>query len=415
MSRPDKASWDASRREEDAVLAMRDGAHLRGRGVLGRLTEASLRATALDTSVRDAAKAESMALDALEARPSYAPAQWVLASCTAQLAAEGRATASEGRDAFAKAVDAFGGEAEAPASLLLEAGTFLRVRCGERGDAERVLEAAVAACAGTGWRGWAPHGCPIDRDHPLAVVLGEALAQLALVAHTGSSGSGSGGSGSSSGPSGGVLCQADAERLYKHSLSLHPFNAVALTNLGLFTADVLRRPRDAEKLHRRAVAVDPANAPALYNLGALLGEHGEDGHQEAMELYRRAVEAQPDHAFALFNLAVGLEEEGDLEGARTNYALATVCSPTDALMRADYASFLWWKVREGPDAEAEFRSALEAGPDNVAVLRQWLRFADDDEAVAEVTRCCGTKARDAMAMAAADARAKLAALGEQAA
>ncbi|KAA0168041.1 hypothetical protein FNF31_00540 [Cafeteria roenbergensis] len=361
MSRPDKASWDASRREEDAVLAMRDGAHLRGRGVLGRLTEASLRATALDTSVRDAAKAESMALDALEARPSYAPAQWVLASCTAQLAAEGRATASEGRDAFAKAVDAFGGEAEAPASLLLEAGTFLR---------------------------------------------------LALVAHTGSSGSGSG---SSSGPSGGVLCQADAERLYKHSLSVHPFNAVALTNLGLFTADVLRRPRDAEKLHRRAVAVDPANAPALYNLGALLGEHGEDGHQEAMELYRRAVEAQPDHAFALFNLAVGLEEEGDLEGARTNYALATVCSPTDALMRADYASFLWWKVREGPDAEAEFRSALEAGPDNVAVLRQWLRFADDDEAVAEVTRCCGTKARDAMAMAAADARAKLAALGEQAA
>ena len=236
---------------------------------------------------------------------------------------------------------------------------------------------------------------------------------------------------------------------------VHPFNAVALTNLGLFTADVLRRPRDAEKLHRRAVAVDPANAPALYNLGALLGEHGEDGHQEAMELYRRAVEAQPDHAFALFNLAVGLEEEGDLEGARTvsrtrvqcrgrgfawgpvpflpprvrstvwlasvrcsspqNYALATVCSPTDALMRADYASFLWWKVREGPDAEAEFRSALEAGPDNVAVLRQWLRFADDDEAVAEVTRCCGTKARDAMAMAAADARAKLAALGEQAA
>lgn len=97
----------------------------------------------------------------------------------------------------------------------------------------------------------------------------------------------------------------------------HPFNAVALTNLGLFAADVLRKPSDAEALHRRAVAIDPSNAPALYNLGALLGEQGGDGHQEAMELYRRAVEAQPDHAFALFNLAVGLEEEGDLEGART--------------------------------------------------------------------------------------------------
>ena len=94
-------------------------------------------------------------------------------------------------------------------------------------------------------------------------------------------------------------------------------NAVALTNLGLFTADVLHRPSDAEALHRKAVAIDPSNAPALYNLGALLGEHGEDNHREAMELYRRAVEVQPDHAFALFNLAVGLEEEGDLEGART--------------------------------------------------------------------------------------------------
>ena len=81
-------------------------------------------------------------------------------------------------------------------------------------------------------------------------------------------------------------------------------------------------------------------------------------------------------------------------------------------MRADYASFLWWKAREAPDAEVEFRSALEAGPDNVEVLQQWLRFADDEEAVAEVTRCCGNEARDAMAMAAADARAKLTARGE---
>lgn len=95
-----------------------------------------------------------------------------------------------------------------------------------------------------------------------------------------------------------------------------------------------------------------------------------------------------------------------------NYALATVCSPTDALMRADFASFLWWKAREAPDAEAEFQSALKAGPDNIAVLKQWLRFADDDEAVAEVTRCCGQETRDGMARAAADARAKLASLGE---
>lgn len=212
MPRPDKASWDTARREQEAVVAMRDGSHLRGRGALGRLTEAVLRTTAHDSTVRDAAKAESMALDALEARPSNPAAQWVLASCTAQLATEGRATASEGREAFDKAVHMFGGDATAPASLLLEAGTFLRVRCRELGAAERMLEAAVVACSGSGWRDWTPKGPPVDRDHPLAAILGEALAQLALVAHTGSSAGGAGAGG------GGVQL-ADAERLYRLSLS----------------------------------------------------------------------------------------------------------------------------------------------------------------------------------------------------
>ena len=94
----------------------------------------------------------------------------------------------------------------------------------------------------------------------------------------------------------------DAIETYRHSLSIQPSNAVALSNLG----NALRlagQMSEAEMVCRKALALSPDFAAALNNMGNVLNEQGR--FDEATECYKRALAIQPNFPEAIHNLGSG--------------------------------------------------------------------------------------------------------------
>ena len=67
---------------------------------------------------------------------------------------------------------------------------------------------------------------------------------------------------------------AEAEKLYRQVLSLHPDMAQAQAGLALMLY-LQGRPQDAIAAFRRAVGIEPDNADLLYKLGNMLLRDGE--------------------------------------------------------------------------------------------------------------------------------------------
>jgi len=155
----------------------------------------------------DAARAEALAEEAAALLPADVEAAWAVATARRRLFEQGRADAADVLAAFRRAVRAAGAEGRCPASLLLEQGVFLRSEARDLAAARRALEAAVRAASpgGDAWRELSEGALAGGQGEPLACVLGQALAQLAMLGHQASGASG--------------LSASDAAELYSKSLA----------------------------------------------------------------------------------------------------------------------------------------------------------------------------------------------------
>ncbi len=139
---------------------------------------------------------------------------------------------------------------------------------------------------------------------------------------------------------------SEAERAYRHALSLQPDDMNALGNLGnvlreqgaldearaVYEQVVTLKPDHAEGYNnmgvvlkaqgkaeeakaawRRALALNPDNAEAHYNLGMMLFEC--EHIDEAIERFQAAVSVKPQYAKACHGLGLARLWQGDVEGA----------------------------------------------------------------------------------------------------
>lgn len=104
----------------------------------------------------------------------------------------------------------------------------------------------------------------------------------------------------------------DAAAVYQEIVRLQPNNQAAQSNLGS-TYFRLQRINEALAAFRKAVQIDPNDAEARQNLGAGLAALG--SFDEAIAEYLQAVKLKPDLAPAHYSLGVLYQEKGNTDSA----------------------------------------------------------------------------------------------------
>lgn len=119
----------------------------------------------------------------------------------------------------------------------------------------------------------------------------------------------------------------NAERLFRHALSVTVNNDIAHNNLA---AALARQGRFDEALEqcRAALAIRPAYPEALFNAGTAMA--GRDRYREAEAYYRKAISLRPEFAEAHNNLAIALAMQGKIDAAIGHFLTAL-------RLRPDYA------------------------------------------------------------------------------
>jgi len=127
----------------------------------------------------------------------------------------------------------------------------------------------------------------------------------------------------------GLACQAlhqwrEAERAYRHVLSLKPDDIDALGNLG----NVLRAQGDleaAQSVYERVVTLKPDHAEGYNNVGVVLKERGKV--EAAETAWQRALALKPDNAEAHCNLGMLLFEREHIDEAVERFQTAVSVKP----------------------------------------------------------------------------------------
>jgi tetratricopeptide (TPR) repeat protein len=117
----------------------------------------------------------------------------------------------------------------------------------------------------------------------------------------------------------------EAERLYRESIGLDPWLAIAYTNLG----NIRFRRQDsagAEELYKKALEIDARQPEAQYNLGYVMLERGEP--EGSITLFLGAIEADPKFSDAYFNLAMAYEQIGESQKARPYWKSYIMLEPS---------------------------------------------------------------------------------------
>jgi predicted O-linked N-acetylglucosamine transferase (SPINDLY family) len=153
---------------------------------------------------------------------------------------------------------------------------------------------------------------------------------------------------------------AEAARLYRAVLDIHPHHADALHLLGLIASQNANHDQSIDYI-RRAVALNPRSAPFLNNLGEAYRRAGRIG--EAIESYRRALELVPSFPHAHYNLGIALRSQGHYNEALSHYQQAVTLEPRYVQAWYNMANLLREEGRVDLAIEA-YRRALALKPDH---------------------------------------------------
>lgn len=93
-----------------------------------------------------------------------------------------------------------------------------------------------------------------------------------------------------------------------------------------------KRPKEAASFFRQAISLQDNYARGWYNLGIALARA--DYHSDAIAAYRAALERNPGYQEAALNLGGLLRADGDLEGARQEFARAAEISSAETRAKA---------------------------------------------------------------------------------
>jgi Flp pilus assembly protein TadD len=127
----------------------------------------------------------------------------------------------------------------------------------------------------------------------------------------------------------------EAVENYRESLRLAPRNPLALQNLGIALAR-LQRPREAVDVFAEAVRQRPDYGEAHYGLGATLLDLNRRADARVELLASQRLPMPPDYAAqAAFRLGLIAAYDGDLAGARDEFAAALRLQPDFAEARAN--------------------------------------------------------------------------------
>jgi superkiller protein 3 len=130
-----------------------------------------------------------------------------------------------------------------------------------------------------------------------------------------------------------------------------------------FTA--LHKIAEARAEYERALAIDPKMAEAYLNLGVLLIDSDPAG---SVTNLRKGVDLLPAQSHPRYLLGVAQERAGDFTGAAESFERAYRLDPKNPEPIV-YLANLYLRLRRFPEAEAKFRSVLEAQPkDRPAML-----------------------------------------------
>ena len=148
---------------------------------------------------------------------------------------------------------------------------------------------------------------------------------------------------------------------YREAVKLKPDYAEAYNNLG-DALHGLRRLDEAEAAYREAIRLMPSLAGAYYNLGNALQESGR--FEAAVAQYQEALRLEPDMPEAQGNMGAALEKLGRIEEALEHYRQAVRLRPGYAIAVRNLGNAL---VRLGrfQEGEAQYREAIRLRPDFV--------------------------------------------------
>jgi tetratricopeptide (TPR) repeat protein len=183
-------------------------------------------------------------------------------------------------------------------------------------------------------------------------------------------------------PSGPVL--EDAVAHFESALSLKPDFAEAHNNLGTAFLD-LGRFDDARSEYAQALRLNPHDAEIHYNLGLVLQKLGRP--EDAVAETRASLAVRPNHAGAHASLGNALQTLGRLDEAVAEYHEALRLNPDDAEAHHNLGSALGKLGRLG-EAVAQYEETLRLNPYSAKADRNLglalLRLERPDEAVSRL-------------------------------
>ncbi len=153
---------------------------------------------------------------------------------------------------------------------------------------------------------------------------------------------------------------AEAERYYRHILTLNSNHADSLQNLGLIALQGGNAMAAAE-LIGRAIAINDRVAESHYNIALAFRELNRIG--EVAAHLERAIELRGDHALAHLNLGNVRREQGRLAEAAACYERAIALSPEPTPARFNLANVLAEQGRWDA-AIAAYRQVLALAPNH---------------------------------------------------